>query len=112
MSIALSYAIKYVSSMEEAVGFHRDRLGLKLRFQSPHWTEFETGSTTLSLHLASAENPAGTCQLGFRVPDVARFHAEKTGAGVTFTSPPTELHGQRLAKFKDSDGAICSVSSS
>lgn len=110
MTTALSYAIKYVASMDKAVRFHRDVLGLKLRFESPHWTEFDTGGTALALHLASPEHPAGSCQLGFRVPDVAAFYSEKSGKGVEFTSPPTLLHGQKLAKFKDADGAECSVS--
>jgi hypothetical protein len=39
MTTTLTYAIKYVSSMENAVRFHRDQLGLSLRFESPHWSE-------------------------------------------------------------------------
>jgi lactoylglutathione lyase len=110
MATTLSYAIKYVASMEQAVRFYHEQLGLALRFESPHWSEFETGSTTLALHLASPEHPAGTCQLGFRVPDIASFYAAKAGKGIEFTSPPTPLHGQSLATFKDSDGAECSIS--
>jgi lactoylglutathione lyase len=110
MSTALAYAIKYVESMQDAVRFHRDELGLKLRFESPHWSEFETGGTTLALHLASLEHPPGTCELGFRVADIAAFYAQKSGSGIVFTSPPTPLHGQHLAKFTDTDGAECSPS--
>ena len=110
MSTTLSYAIKYVASMEGAVRFHREQLGLALRFESPHWSEFETGSTTLALHLASAEHPAGTCELGFRVQDLKSFHADKSGKGIDFISPPTRLHGQTLAKFRDSEGGQCSIS--
>jgi len=97
-------------SMENAVRFHRDQLGLSLRFESPHWSEFETGSTTLALHIASPEHPAGSCQLGFRVPDIASFYAQKGGRGIEFTSPTAPLHGQQLARFKDTDGAECSLS--
>jgi lactoylglutathione lyase len=110
MATTLSYAIKYVSSMENAIRFHRDQLGLELRFESPHWSEFETGSTTLALHRASLEHPAGSCELGFRVADIASFFAQKGGRGIEFTSPPASLHGQQLAKFKDTDGAECSLS--
>ena len=110
MSTALSYAIKYVGNMDQAVRFHRDRLGLELRFQSPQWSEFDTGPTTLALHLASPEHEAGSCQLGFRVSDIAHFYAEKMEHGVEFTAAPTELHGQKIARFRDSDGAECSVS--
>jgi predicted enzyme related to lactoylglutathione lyase len=106
----LTYAIKYVSDMQRAIEFYKDQLGLALRFQSPEWSEFETGETTLALHLASAEHPAGTTQLGFGVPDIDRFYAEKRDDGVEFTSAPAELFGGRIARFKDSEGAECSVS--
>jgi catechol 2,3-dioxygenase-like lactoylglutathione lyase family enzyme len=109
-AMTLVYAIKYVGNMDAAVRFHVEQLGLKPRFESPHWSEFETGSTTLALHLASAEHPAGSCELGFRVADIDVFYAEKAGHGIEFISPPTPLHGQKLAKFKDADGAQCSLS--
>jgi len=104
------YAIKYVSNMGAAVRFHSEQLGLKLRCESPHWSEFETGSTILALHPASPERPAGSCELGFRVADIDEFFAKKGGKGIDFVSPPTVLHGQKLAKFKDTDGAQCSLS--
>jgi catechol 2,3-dioxygenase-like lactoylglutathione lyase family enzyme len=71
MATELAYAIKYVGNMQEAIRFHRDELGSKLRFESPHGSEFQTGGTTLALHLATPDRPAGTCELGFRVPDIA-----------------------------------------
>ena len=43
----LAYAIKYVAVMDKAVAFHRDTLGLMLKFLSPEWSEFLTGETTL-----------------------------------------------------------------
>jgi catechol 2,3-dioxygenase-like lactoylglutathione lyase family enzyme len=110
MSTALTYAIKFVRDMDAAVHFHTERLNLKVRFQTPEWTEFETGPTTLALHIASPENPAGTCQLGFGVTDIEAFYSRAKGQGVQFTSPPTELHGQKIARFRDPDGAQSSVS--
>jgi predicted enzyme related to lactoylglutathione lyase len=106
----LTYVIKYVADMERAIDFYKDQLGLALRFQSPEWSEFETGETTLALHLASAEHPAGTSQLGFGVPDIDGFYAEKKESGVEFTAAPAELFGGRIARFKDSEGSECSVS--
>lgn len=106
----LTYVIKYVADMDRAIEFYKDQLGLTLRFRSPGWSEFETGETTLALHLASQENPAGTSQLGFGVPDLDRFYAEKKDNGVEFISAPSELFGSRIAKFKDSEGDECSVS--
>ena len=110
MTTQLTYAIKFVGNMDEAVRFHSGTLGLKLRFQSPEWSEFETGGTTLALHMASPANPAGTCQLGFRVPDVVAFYAASTASGVKGVQPPTDLHGSKIAKLRDSDGAEFSVS--
>jgi len=55
----LTYAIKFVADMDRAIRFHRDTLGLPLKFQSPGWSEFMTGETTLALHPASEKNPPG-----------------------------------------------------
>jgi catechol 2,3-dioxygenase-like lactoylglutathione lyase family enzyme len=110
MSTALTYVIKFVGDMEAAVRFHTEKLDLKVRFQTPEWSEFETGATTLALHVASPENPAGTCQLGFGVADIGAFYSRARARGVQFTSPPTELHGQKIARFRDPDGAQSSVS--
>jgi lactoylglutathione lyase len=109
MATTLSYAIKYVAEMDAAVAFHRDQLGLALRFASPHWSEFDTGSTTLALHPATPAHPAGSVQLGYRVDDLVAFHAAKSGDGIEFTQAPASLHGQLVARFKDSDGAECSI---
>ena len=106
----LTYVIKYVKDMDRAVKFYRDQLGFAVRFQTPEWTEFETGETTLALHLASAEIPAGATAMGFGVPDVDKFYAEKKESGLEFTSKPTERFGSRIARFKDSEGTECSVS--
>ena len=106
----LSYVIKFVSQMDQAVAFHRDVLGLKLKFQSPEWSEFLTGTTTLAFHAADETHPAGSCQLGFATPRLDAMFDEREKRGISFTMPPTETHGQRIARFCDTDGAECSVS--
>ena len=110
MTTSMTYAIKFVGNMDAAVRFHVAQLGLKLRFQSPEWSEFETGQTTLALHKASAEHPAGSCQLGFGVQDIDGFFAAQSAQGTKILQPPTELHGQRIMKVRDVDGAEVSVS--
>ena len=105
----LNYVIKYVSDMNEAVAFFRDKVGLELKFQSPDWSEFSTGETTLALHLASDSHPAGSASIGFGAEDIDRFYDEAREAGIEFTSPPTETFGHRIARFKDMDGAECGV---
>jgi catechol 2,3-dioxygenase-like lactoylglutathione lyase family enzyme len=106
----LNYAIKFVADMDKAIAFHRDTLGLRLKFESPFWTEFETGDTKLALHPASSENPAGTVQLGFEVDNLANFYGRREELGVAFTQPPTEMHDAHIARFRDPDGAETSVS--
>lgn len=105
----LSYVIKFVADMDRAVAFYRDTLGLPLRFQSPEWSEFETGGTTLALHMASDEHPAGSAQLGLGTEDLPGFYAARAQHGVTFTAPPTPVHGVQIARFLDSEGAECSI---
>lgn len=106
----LSYAIKYVADMDKAVAFHRDTLGLQLKFASPFWSEFATGETSLALHSASPEHPAGSVQLGFAADNLGEFYARREELGLGFTQPPTEMHGIHIARFRDIDGAETSVS--
>ncbi len=109
--MTLKYVIKFVGDMNRAVKFYRDVLGMTLKFESPEWSEFATGETTLALHPASEKNPPGTLELGFTVSDLQNFHREVQAKGVKFTMPPTKQdYGGLLAQFVDSEGARCSVS--
>lgn len=110
MTTRLTYVMEMVADMDRAVAFYRDVVGLKLRFQSPGWTEFDTGATTLALHPATTEAPAGTVRIGIGVPDLDAFHRDSSARGVVFTAPPTPLHGRSIARFLDSEGAEVSVS--
>ena len=107
----LTYVIKFVGDMDRAVAFHRDTLGLPLKFTSPGWSEFATGETTLGLHPASEKNPAGTVELGLGVPDLQKFYEEMSAKGIKFSMPPTKQDfGGMLASFVDSEGSQVSVS--
>jgi predicted enzyme related to lactoylglutathione lyase len=110
MAIKLGYAIHFVADMDRAVAFYRDTVGLTLKFASPGWSEFATGATTLALHPASDQSPAGTTHLGLHADDVAGVHHALTSAGVRFTREPTPEHGITLAEFVDSEGARVSLS--
>jgi predicted enzyme related to lactoylglutathione lyase len=108
--VKLEYVIKFVGDMNRAVKFYRDVLGFQLKFESPGWSEFVTGETTLALHPASQRNLAGAVELGFTVPDVQAFHREVSAKGVRFTLPPTKQDYRGvLAQFADSEGGYCSV---
>ena len=40
----IDYTMIIVSDMQRSVEFYRDKLGIPLKFQSPEWTEFATGT--------------------------------------------------------------------
>lgn len=105
-----AYAIKFVADMDRAIAFHRDMLGLELKFESPFWSEFATGDTTLALHPASEENAAGTVELGFAIDNLGEFYARRDQLGIEFTREPKEEHGVHIAQIRDPDGARVSVS--
>src|SRR5688572_18647468 len=98
MSTKLAYAMKFVANMDAAVKFHRDVLGFPVKFESPFWTELVSGETTIALHLADADHPAGMVRIGISVPDLRAFHQQLTGAGVKFSKEPTLQHGTLLAE--------------
>ena len=86
----LNYAIKFVSDMDAAVAFYRDTLGLTLSFQSPFWSEFDTGETswrsTLLRRNPAGSRPARPLDLAISIISTRPAQAE----GLVFTSPPTD----------------------
>jgi catechol 2,3-dioxygenase-like lactoylglutathione lyase family enzyme len=112
----LDYTMIVVSDMQRSVEFYRDKLGIPMKFQSPDWTEFATGTTTLALHgggVASTEPPtgdpskvAGACSIGFNVDDVDKTYEELKARGITFVMPPMQREGEgiKLAVAIDPDG--------
>ena len=110
-NLKLTHVIEFVADMDRAVKFYRDVIGLALKFQSPGWSEFVTGETSLALHPASESKPAGSVELGLTVDDLPKFHQEMSAKGVKFSMPPTKQeYGRMLAQFVDSEGAHSSVS--
>src|SRR4026209_502025 len=99
MSMQMGYVMVVVSDMKRSVEFYRDTLGIPLKFESPEWTEFSTGTTTLALHSGgqpqkhtgppSGEKTAGSCSIGFNVPDMDKTYEELKAKGVKFVMPPT-----------------------
>jgi lactoylglutathione lyase len=115
----VSYAIVFVSDMRRAVAFYRDVLGLPLRFDSPHWTEFATDGATLALHLSgeavseprsSTADVAGHCRPGLSVPNLDAFHQQMVERGVPCLQAPRETFGAKIAQYADPDGLVISVS--
>lgn len=77
----IQYSIVIVRDMSRSVAIYRDVLGLPLRFESPHWTEFETEGAKLALHL-----------------------------GDDAVDPPRAVYGSRVALYADPDGLGIGVS--
>jgi catechol 2,3-dioxygenase-like lactoylglutathione lyase family enzyme len=111
------YIMVTVSDMKRSIEFYRDKLGLPLKFESPGWSEFLTGASTLALHGggkpqpgASAADPetpyAGTCSIGFSTSDLEKTFEELKARGVDFVMPPTrrDQEGIKLAVCTDPDG--------
>ena len=111
----IDYTMVIVSDMNRSIEFYRDRLGIPLKFQSPDWSEFQTGATTLALHgggilqeIARGDQSkyAGTCSIGFNVEDLDRTYEELKAKGINFVMPPTQREGEgiKLAVCVDPDG--------
>src|SRR5262245_56158774 len=112
----IDYTMVVVSEMQRSVEFYRDKLGIPLKFQSPDWTEFATGATTLALHGGGVPTPpnpsadpskiAGACSIGFNVDDVEQTYEELKARGIRFVMPPTQREGEgiKLAVAIDPDG--------
>jgi lactoylglutathione lyase len=114
----ISYAIVFVSDMKKSVAFYRDVLGLPLRFDSSHWTEFATEGATLALHVSDGtpngddaqRKPAGRCRPGLSAPDLDVFHRRMIEKGVPCLQEPKDVFGARIAQYLDPDGLPVSVS--
>src|SRR5438093_13395458 len=98
----IDYVMIIVSDMNRSIRFYKDVLGIPLKFESPDWTEFLTGTTTLALHGggvagASGERPekaAGSCSIGFNVPNLDQTYEELESKGVVFVMPPSAREGE------------------
>ena len=113
----IDYTMIIVSDMQRSVEFYRDKLGIPLKFQTPEWTEFATGPTTLALHGGGTAHEyletggdqsktAGACSIGFNVDDVDKTYEELKAKGIPFVMPPTQREGEpiKLAVGLDPDG--------
>jgi lactoylglutathione lyase len=114
----IDYLMVMVSKMDASVKFYRDALGLKLKFESPGWSEFETGPTTLALHISGRSGGGeldhsvpGMLRLGFNVEDVDHAAQTLKDRGVRFVQEPTlqPQEGIKLGMFVDPDGMRISI---
>ena len=114
-----AYTILFVRDMAKSVAFYRDLVGLRLKMESPEWSEFDSGGCTLALHKAAegsvpevqtGQIPAGHIHCGFIVQDVDGFADRMEQAGVPMMEPvKMQEFGARMGVWRDPDGVPVSV---
>jgi lactoylglutathione lyase len=114
----IDYVMITVSNMARSVAFYKDKLGIPMKFGTPEWTEFQTGTTTLALHgggkpqQEASKDPAahyaGVCSIGFNVDNLELAYEQLQAKGVHFVTPPTEREGIKMAVAIDPDGLAIS----
>ena len=106
--------------MDQSVGFYKDALGMPLKYKTNEWTEFQTGATTLALHLSKPrivpatlqnEMVAGTSTIGFTVSDLDKTYRELKAKNVRFVMEPKMREGEgiKLSVFLDPDDMEISI---
>jgi catechol 2,3-dioxygenase-like lactoylglutathione lyase family enzyme len=103
----------YVQDMAKTVQYYKDMLGLKPRFESPDWTEFEVNGHGLCLHGTPAgEKPFH--EQGVLIIDVKGINEmvkDLKAKGVEFLdNEPKEVHpGCYSTGFRDPNGNLLSL---
>jgi lactoylglutathione lyase len=105
----LSAAMVNTEEMVTARAFYREKLGLKLRIDSPGWAEFDTGPTMLALHprmqRPDRERHHGQpITLGFAINDLIVWSDQARERGVHFSSSPSDEGYGLFADTVDPDG--------
>lgn len=114
----MSYRIKgtygtmyYVKDMAKSVTYYQETLGLKARFESPEWTEFEVNGHGLCLHATDKGNAPN--EQGVLILDVTGIREMTTALkakGVEFVSEVKEVHpGAYSSDFRDPSGNLVSL---
>ena len=116
---APDYVVLVVESLDRALAFYVDVLGLPLGHRSGAYAQLATGATRVALYERAAMSetlgfPVGipderepAFELGFKVDDVDRAFEELVAAGASLAAPPTDRPwGQRTAYVRDPDGHL------
>lgn len=104
-----------VKSLERAVAFYRDTLGMKFLFEAPGLAFFDCGGVRLML--GPAEKPEfdhpGSI-LYYKVADIGATHRRLRDRGVVFEAEPHLVarlpeHDLHLAFFRDTEGNLLAL---
>ena len=106
----------FVDDLTAAVRFYRDVLQLPLRFQTPDFALFDTGSATLMIEPGASSDPADGALVGrftgvsLTAADLAATYAALLAKGVEFLHPPEhQPWGGILTHFRDPSGNVLSA---
>ncbi|MFI5350963.1 MAG: VOC family protein [Elusimicrobiota bacterium] len=96
----------YVKDMAKATKFYQERLGAKPAFESPDWTEFSFGGSSLCLHKAGGPKDHANGSMILHVDGIRALVADLKAAGVE-VSDVHEVHpGAYSADFRDPSGNV------
>src|SRR5262245_15649878 len=102
-----------VSDVSRSVAFYRDRLGMRLSFETPGFAFLDGGGVTLALSeplKRNSDHVVGATEIVFAVPDVSRAYAALRERGVAFFQEPRTVNGSEwAANFLDPDGHKLSI---
>ena len=108
----IAYVNIFVTDLDMAIEFYRDKLGLALQFSSPEhgYASFVAGGVRLGIALPGADHADFVGRhtgVGLEVADLEAEHARLAGLGVHFTMPPTrQPWGGFMAMISDVDGNV------
>jgi catechol 2,3-dioxygenase-like lactoylglutathione lyase family enzyme len=94
-----------------AVIFYRDRLGLKVAYEAPHWVELDAGATRLALHtrpsgLGYPLHAAQRVAYCLETADLDTWVDEMRARGLHFATAPIEEEFGLYAEALDPDGNV------
>jgi methylmalonyl-CoA/ethylmalonyl-CoA epimerase len=104
-----------VTDLDRAVGFYRDRLGMKLLFQIPNMAFFDCAGVRLMLSTSESGETYSSI-LYFKVADIQQIAEALKSRGVEFEREPHLLasmpdHDLWMAFFRDPDRNLLALMS-
>lgn len=110
MQIECIKTLLYVQEMSRAIRFYRDVMGLKVKLESPGWSEVVRGDTIIGLH-AGGDGTQTNMPLSFQVADLDSALQEIQRGGGKIVDLPESRPGEpiRLARFADPEGNVVMI---
>jgi catechol 2,3-dioxygenase-like lactoylglutathione lyase family enzyme len=108
---AIATVIVNCRDLPAAVVFYRERLGLKVAYEAPHWVEFDAGGTRLALHArpSGLNHPLHAAQRVawcLETPSLDTWVDEMRARGLHFATAPIEEEFGLYAEALDPDGNV------